>query len=169
MVWLRSALFVLLVPGTVAFLAPALLARRVAAPAAPAPLAALGAVLVVAGSAALLACVAAFARHGGTPAPPDAPPRLVARGLYRFVRNPMYVAAFTILAGQAILRPHPLLFAYAGAILAGFHVFVVAYEEPTLRRRFGPSYEEYLARVPRWIPRPPRAAQSAFDRPELGG
>jgi len=93
---------------------------------------------------------------GGTPGPWDAPPRVVAAGPYRWVRNPIYLAALLIVGGQAWLFLSLPLLAYAGAMAVFFHLFVTSYEEPALRRRFGTTYAEYRRTVPRWIPRPPR-------------
>ena len=78
---------------------------------------------------------------------------LVASGLYRFVRNPMYVCVLTIIAGQALLLGQTRLVAYAGVVAVAFHLNVRFYEEPTLRRRFGASYESYCRHVGRWWPR----------------
>ena len=78
---------------------------------------------------------------------------LVASGLYRFVRNPMYVCVLTIIAGQALLLGQTRLVAYAGVVAVAFHLNVRVYEEPTLRRRFGASYESYCRHVGRWWPR----------------
>ncbi len=89
----------------------------------------------------------------GTPAPIDPPKVLVAKGLYQFVRNPMYVGALLILLGEAIFFRSWTLLLHALAFALGFHLAVVFYEEPTLTRKFGTSYEEYCQDVPRWIPR----------------
>lgn len=113
-----------------------------------------GAVVCALGAALALWCVAAFIRIGkGTPAPFDAPRRLVIRGPYRFVRNPMYEGAGLALAGAALFYRSAWLLAYAVAFLLAFHLFVVFYEEPTLGRRFGADYAEYRQRVHRWWPR----------------
>ena len=113
-----------------------------------------GAVAVAAGLACLLDSFARFALEGrGTPAPVVQTEVLVASGLYRFVRNPMYVAVLTVISGQALLFGQPGLFAYAGVMLVVFHLNVRFYEEPTLRRRFGGSYETYCLHVGRWWPR----------------
>ncbi len=113
-----------------------------------------GVVAAAAGLACLLDCFARFALEGrGTPAPVEQTEVLVASGLYRFVRNPMYVCVLTIVSGQALLLGQAWLFAYAGVWLVVFHLFVVLYEEPQLRRRFGGSYEAYCLRVRRWWPR----------------
>jgi len=105
------------------------------------------------GAAAALWCVSTFIWIGkGTPAPFDPPRRLVIRGPYRFVRNPMYMGAGTALAGAALFfRSLPLL-AYGVTFLLVAHLFVMLYEEPTLRRTFGPDYEAYCHRVRRWWP-----------------
>ena len=95
---------------------------------------------------------------GGTPGPWDAPSRVVAVGPYRWVRNPIYLAALLVVLGEAWLFMSPWLLAYAGIMAVCFHLFVIGYEERTLRRRFGPAYVEYRQLVPRWIPRRPRAA-----------
>lgn len=89
----------------------------------------------------------------GTPAPFDPPKKIVVRGLYRFVRNPIYVAVILVLVGEAILFESNVLLIYAAILFLGFHLWTRYYEEPVLRRRFGESYESYCDRVPRWIPR----------------
>jgi len=98
-------------------------------------------------------CVGAFAWIGkGTPAPFDPPRRLVIRGPYRFVRNPMYIGAATALAGAALFFRSLGLFAFVSGFLLVTHLFVLLYEEPTLRRLFGPEYADYCAHVDRWRP-----------------
>jgi protein-S-isoprenylcysteine O-methyltransferase Ste14 len=89
----------------------------------------------------------------GTPAPIDPPKEVVAAGFYRYVRNPMYVGVLLILVGHFLWFETIWLLVYAAIVFLAFHVFVTLYEEPTLKRKFGASYEEYLRRVPRWIPR----------------
>ena len=114
----------------------------------------LGAALVAAALAVLLDSFARFALQGlGTPAPVLPPTRLVVTGLYRYVRNPMYVAILALTAGQALLLGDLRLAAWGALLWGGFHVFVVGYEEPALRRTFGEQYEAYRANVRRWIPR----------------
>ena len=109
---------------------------------------------VAAGLACLLDCFARLALEGrGTPAPVAQTEVLVASGPYRFVRNPMYVSLLIIVSGQALLFGQARLVAYAGVMLVAFHLFVLFYEEPTLRRRFGGSYETYYLHVGRWWPR----------------
>jgi protein-S-isoprenylcysteine O-methyltransferase Ste14 len=95
-------------------------------------------------------------RGRGTLAPVDPPKRLVAAGLYRWVRNPMYVAVVWTLIGHALWFASGALWIYTALVFAGFHLFVTLYEEPSLERRFGESYLRYREAVPRWIPRSPR-------------
>lgn len=112
-----------------------------------------GMVVGAVGVALTFWCVFGFIRMGrGTPAPFDAPRQLVIRGPYRFVRNPMYIGAATILAGVAIFYESSAIVIYAVAFLLVFHLFVVFYEEPVLRRKFGPDYIAYCHRVGRWWP-----------------
>jgi protein-S-isoprenylcysteine O-methyltransferase Ste14 len=111
--------------------------------------------LVVAGSGTLLAlwCVLTFSLLGrGTPAPFDPPRRLVVRGPYRYLRNPMYLGAGLALAGAALFYRSWALLGYCGLFLLTSHLFVRTYEEPTLQRLFGPEYAAYCNRVRRWIP-----------------
>jgi protein-S-isoprenylcysteine O-methyltransferase Ste14 len=113
-----------------------------------------GMVLIAAGLGSLLESFARFALEGrGTPAPPFPTERLVVAGQYRYVRNPMYLAVATIIAGQALRFESVPLLLYGVAIALCFHLFVLAYEEPTLRRRYGAEYERFCAHVPRWLPR----------------
>jgi protein-S-isoprenylcysteine O-methyltransferase Ste14 len=92
----------------------------------------------------------------GTPAPFDPPRKFVATGPYRWVRNPMYVGAFFLLAGYALCTSSVAALLVAFGMLGAAHLFTVFYEEPSLRRRFGSSYEEYVRSTPRWLPRRPR-------------
>ena len=112
-----------------------------------------GLVIGTAGAVVALSCVCAFAFIGkGTPAPFDPPRRLVVRGPYHFVRNPMYSGAALALAGAALFYRSIQLLAFVAAFLLVTHLFVVLYEEPTLRRLFGPDYQDYCQRVHRWFP-----------------
>ena len=121
----------------------------------------LGAVVTVIGAAIAVWCILTFAFVGrGTPAPFDPPRRLVVRGPYRYVRNPMYLGAALALAGAALFYRSGALLAYAGVFLLLMHAFVVWYEEPALRRTFGESYEAYLEQVRRWLPTPSTAGTS---------
>jgi protein-S-isoprenylcysteine O-methyltransferase Ste14 len=92
----------------------------------------------------------------GTPGPWDAPRRFVATGPYRWVRNPIYVGVILVINGEAWLFLSVPLVVYGVVAAIFFHLFVLGYEEPTLRQKFGETYVEYLRTVPRWIPRPPR-------------
>lgn len=115
---------------------------------------AVGAILILAGVPGIVDAFARFALQGlGTPAPIAPPQNLVVTGLYRYVRNPMYVAVVAIILGQAVLIGDWRLIAYGALLWLSFHVFVVAYEEPTLGLTFGQEYEAFRAAVPRWIPR----------------
>ena len=113
-----------------------------------------GALLIVAALPVMLDFLVRFVREGhGTPAPFAPPARLVVRGVYRYVRNPAYEAAVALVAGQALVLGSRavLIYALCGAIF--FHLFVVLYEEPTLRRTFDRDYEAYCRRVGRWWPK----------------
>ncbi|HEV2046317.1 MAG TPA: isoprenylcysteine carboxylmethyltransferase family protein [Chthoniobacterales bacterium] len=113
-----------------------------------------GMIIVTIGGAIALWCVFAFVFIGkGTPAPFDPPRKLVIRGPYRFVRNPMYIGAGIALAGAALFYGSMSILIYAVAFLVAVHLFVLLYEEPTLRRTFGDDYNEYCSRVKRWLPR----------------
>ena len=115
----------------------------------------IGIAITAVGAALAVACVMTFAVVGrGTPAPFDPPRRLVIRGPYRVVRNPMYVGAGLALVGAALLYESIALLSYAGLFGLITHVFVVTYEEPTLRRTFGNDYEVYCGQVGRWWPKP---------------
>jgi protein-S-isoprenylcysteine O-methyltransferase Ste14 len=153
---LGSALAFVIVPCMVAGLIPWRITRWAFHP--PffglAPTRAIGAVLIVAGVPGLVDSFARFALQGlGTPAPVAPPGNLVVTGLYRHVRNPMYIAIVAIILGQAVLFANWRLVGYGALFWLGFHVFVVAYEEPTLGRTFGAQYEAFRTGVPRWIPR----------------
>ncbi len=107
-----------------------------------------------AGAAVALWCVLTFALEGkGTPAPFDPPRRLVTQGPYRFVRNPMYLGAALALGSAALFYGSLPLLGYTVSFLVATHLFVVVYEEPTLRRTFGQAYEKYCRKVGRWWPR----------------
>jgi protein-S-isoprenylcysteine O-methyltransferase Ste14 len=123
----------------------------------PGPLGLAGAALVALALAALVAPHLRFLREGrGTQLPLDPPRHLVARGAYAWVRNPMYLLYGAIVLGEVLLYRSWALLAYALAFAALVQLFVVRFEEPGLRRRFGAPYEAYCARVPRWIPRRPQ-------------
>src|SRR5271166_512728 len=120
-----------------------------------------GAALILAGVAGLVDSFARFALQGlGTPAPIAPTQHLVVTGLYRSVRNPIYIALVSVTVGQALLFGDGRLLWYGAVVWLAFHLFVVLYEEPTLQLKFGMEYETFRANVPRWIPRltPWRAA-----------
>jgi len=113
-----------------------------------------GALLILAGLAVLLESFWRFAVKGlGTPAPVVPTRRLVVTGLYRYVRNPMYLAVAAIIAGQALLFGEARLLGYGAFVWCMFHLFVLVYEEPTLAAAYPAEYEDFRANVPRWIPR----------------
>jgi protein-S-isoprenylcysteine O-methyltransferase Ste14 len=151
-----SAVFFVLAPGVVVGLIPWLLTRWQAREPLPywAPVRVLGGILLVAGLIALVQAFVRFVVEGfGTPAPVAAPERLVVGGVYRYVRNPMYVAVLAAIIGQAWLLGRLGLLLYAGAAWLVVAAFVRWYEEPTLTRRFGADYEAYRRAVPAWLPR----------------
>jgi len=153
---LGSFLFLVLAPGTVAGLVPWWISRWRMASSLPAwlPLQAAGVVLIACGALVLLDSFARFALKGlGTPAPVFPTRHLVISGLYRYVRNPMYVAVVSLIVGQALLFGNLRLLEYGVVVWLAFHTFVLAYEEPTLRASFGPEYDVYCRAVSRWIPR----------------
>jgi protein-S-isoprenylcysteine O-methyltransferase Ste14 len=156
-----SAVFLLIAPGVVAGLVPWWLTGWRMGAAYPAPMQVTGAVLAAAGAVALLAAFAQFAIQGrGTPAPPAPTAQLVVRGLYRYVRNPMYLAVLAVITGQALLLSRPVLLGYAVAVAGAFIAFVYGYEQPTLTRRYGAQYEAYRRAVPGWWPRLPPARKT---------
>jgi protein-S-isoprenylcysteine O-methyltransferase Ste14 len=153
---LGSAVFFLLAPGVVVGLIPWLLTRWQAREPLPywAPMRVLGGVLLVAGLIVVIQAFARFVMEGfGTPAPVAAPERLVVGGVYRYVRNPMYVAVLAAIVGQALLLGQLGLLLYAALAWLVVALFVRFYEEPTLTRRFGADYEAYRHAVPAWWPR----------------
>ena len=110
--------------------------------------------LAAAGVVVLVQAFARFVREGhGTPAPVAPTETLVVGGLYRYVRNPMYLAVLATIVGQALLFGQPILLGYAFVVWIAFASFVRFYEEPHLTRRFGESYRAYRAAVPAWVPR----------------
>ena len=150
----RTLIFTIIVPGFWTVLVPYWLLGRDARPGLRGA-SLLGWPLIAAG-AALYAATAfwGFALRGkGTPAPIDPPKRLVVEGPYRVVRNPMYWAVALVMMGEALAFRSVGLAKIAVAFFAATMLFVLFYEEPALRRKFGAEYEGYCRRVPRWIPR----------------
>jgi protein-S-isoprenylcysteine O-methyltransferase Ste14 len=153
--WIGTIMFLFLAPGIVAGLIPWLItgwrpfdwgnAAWVAVP--------LAWILIAAGLAFLLHAFALFALHGGTPAPVVPTATLVVTGVYRFVRNPMYLAVLAIILGQALLFANWGVVLYAAIALAAVVTFVKLYEEPTLTETYGDQYLAYRRNVPGWRPR----------------
>ena len=151
-----SAIFAIIAPGTVAGIVPWWISRwkmqalflhfygfRV-----------IGVSLILVSLPVLLDSFARFALQGlGTPAPPFPTRHLVVTGLYRYVRNPMYVAVVGLIAGQALLLGNRALLFYAIIVWMAFQIFVLLYEEPVLRKTYTAEYEVFCRNVPRWIPR----------------
>jgi protein-S-isoprenylcysteine O-methyltransferase Ste14 len=153
---LRNLLFTILVPGAGGVYVPWLILTRHGA--APAPAAWYAVPVIVIGIALYFACVRVFAVVGrGTPGLWDAPRQFVAAGPYRWVRNPIYIAAVVIVSGEAWLFLSAGVLLYSGGLALACHVIVVGYEEPRLRARFGEQYEDYRRAVSRWVPHQPRA------------
>lgn len=150
---LETAIFTVLVPGTVAGYVPWRVLRGAATVHAD-PLGIAGMLLAAAGVAAYAATALEFAMGGGGTPAPVAPTRtLVARGLHRHVRNPMYLAVLAFVEGSALVLRSGAVALYGLFLLLAFHLFVVAYEEPSLEARFGDGYARYRASTPRWWPR----------------
>ena len=153
---LGSVVFLLVAPGVVAGVVPWLITGWDSTDP-PTVLVMIGAVLVAAGAAVLLHAFARFVLEGrGTPAPVAPTETLVVGGLYRYVRNPMYVAVGATIVGQALILGRPILLAYAALFWAVVATFVRVYEEPTLTERYGEQYADYRRTVPGWWPRVPR-------------
>jgi len=156
-VWLalRSLLWTILLPGVFAGYVPWRffgLARTQFDLTSPTQL--LGLVCIGLGVTLLAACIFEFARSGrGTLSPVDAPRHLVVRGLYQYVRNPMYLSVTMIILGEALLAHSVVLAGYWAAWFVCANLFVIVYEEPALRRAFGDEYEAYFQGVSRWLPR----------------
>ena len=113
-----------------------------------------GLFLAAGGAGALVGAFMRFVVEGlGTPAPVAPTEHLVVGGLYRYVRNPMYVAVVATILGQALLLRQPVLLVWAGLVASAVASFVLLYEEPTLSRRYGATYDAYRKSVPRWLPR----------------
>jgi len=156
-IWLllRSLLWTILLPGFVAGYAPW---RYIGVGRTrfdwTSPLHVVGAISIGVGVVLLGTCIFEFARSGrGTLSPLDPPRHLVVKGLYRYVRNPMYVSVTTIIAGEALITRTQPIITYLIVWFVVVNLFVMGYEEPTLRHQFGASYDAYTQRVGRWIPR----------------
>jgi protein-S-isoprenylcysteine O-methyltransferase Ste14 len=151
-----SAVFFAIAPGVVAGLVPWWLTGwRVRGPLAHwAPVRLAGLIMLILGGIVLIRAFARFVAEGhGTPAPVAPTEHLVVGGLYRYVRNPMYLAVVACIAGQALMLGQPVLLGYAAAVWITVAAFVRWYEEPALTRLFGAQYEAYRKGVPAWRPR----------------
>lgn len=151
---LGSVVFFVLVPGMVAGFVPWWISGRGQTASMPWPVEVLGVLLIAGGAVVLLDSFGRFALQGlGTPAPVFPTRHLVITGLYRYVRNPMYVAVLAVILGQSLLFGNVGVLGYGALVWVGFHLFVRLYEEPALRTAYGVEYERFCAGVPRWIPR----------------
>jgi protein-S-isoprenylcysteine O-methyltransferase Ste14 len=158
MLYLRAIFWTVILPGTVTIFLPGLILARVGSGVAQTWDVAqyLGLLFIVAGAVVLLRCVWDFIVVGrGTLSPVDAPRHLVVTGLYRYVRNPMYIGVFLMLLGEIVFFASATLLIYAIAWFTFVNLFVLFYEEPALRSKFGESYEDYCRSVRRWMPRRP--------------
>ena len=158
MLWrlVKTVIFSGIAPLSVGILIPVSIEHRFAGPNVFGGIPGLAVTRVLLGCGVLLYCWCAWdfvSRGEGTPAPIDAPKKLVVSGPYRYVRNPMYVAVLCLIASQLAGHLSKPLLIYFLAIFAAFHLFVVGYEEPHLRKVFGVPYEQYCRRVHRWRPR----------------
>jgi len=150
MLWLRSALFLAAAPGTVCGLVPWLIFRYSRLDLGPWRW--IGLLFVLPGVLGLLWCFADFVTKGrGTPNPKHPPTTLVIEGLYRYTRNPMYVAVVATIIGEGFLYQSPLVWAWAATVWLVFHLFATLYEEPKLAELFGEQFTAYRARVRRWL------------------
>ena len=153
--FLKNLLFTIVAPGTVAVLVPFMIVYGESPSSGLAPV--IATVLFGLGGAIYAWCVWDFASFGkGTPAPIDAPKKLVVRGLYHYSRNPMYLGVLTVVLAWAILFQAASLGVYAVTVATCFHMFILLYEEPHLEREFGSEYSAYQSDVGRWLPRLPR-------------
>jgi protein-S-isoprenylcysteine O-methyltransferase Ste14 len=151
-----SAVFLVIAPGFVAGLVPWWISRwRLEEPFLEIPhFRFAGGLLITLGVIGLVDSFVRFAVQGvGTPAPVFPTHHLVVTGLYRYLRNPMYVAVVSTIFGQGLIFGNVTLLEYGGLVWLLFHLFVLLYEEPTLRASFGSEYKLFCTEVPRWIPR----------------
>ena len=151
---LKTILFMLLVPGVLLVLLPCALIGADVALFSFGLFHWLAVPLWAAGAAVIIWCAWAFTVRGrGTPSPTDPPKELVISGLYRYVRNPIYVGVVTFLLGYVFWYPTRAILLMPVIVVICSHLFVIFYEEPHLRKAFGAAYGEYCRSVPRWIPR----------------
>ncbi len=152
--WVGTVAFLVLTPGVVAGLVPAVITgwRIRWTGGSVLPVAIVAALVILSGVVVLLDAFARFARADGTPAPPMPTAHLVVVGPYRYVRNPMYLAVLSIILGQALLFGSVGTLLYAGMVLVAVVLFVLTYEEPTLEEEYGEEYREYRRNVRGWVP-----------------
>jgi len=151
---LGTFVFFVAAPGTTAGLMPWLVTGWAGSPPGWDAVDLLGVLVGLVGLAMVVACFVRFVREGrGTPAPTAPTEELVVGGLYRYVRNPMYLAVLAAILGQALVLGRLVLVPYAAVVAAAFVAFVRGYEEPTLAWQFGDRYQAYRAAVPGWWPR----------------
>lgn len=153
--WIGTIVFLFLAPGVVAGLIPWLISdwQRFTWGGATWVVVPIAWIAITVGVAFLLHAFALFALHRGTPAPLAPTETLVVTGVYRFVRNPMYLAVLAIILGQALLFGNWWLLLYAAMVFGTVFAFVKGYEEPTLTRTYGEQYLDYRRNVPGWWPR----------------
>jgi protein-S-isoprenylcysteine O-methyltransferase Ste14 len=166
-IWVKTIIFTILVPGTVTILLPYFLLRidHILPPTHTAISAVVGPALIGLGLIVYLLCAWDFAAAGkGTPAPLAPPKNLVVGSLYRISRNPMYVGILCILIGEGVWFQSAILGGYTVLVFICFHLFVCYYEEPTLAAQFGEEYMRYCRRVPRWLLHRPSGGCSAEAR-----
>ncbi|HET8713733.1 MAG TPA: isoprenylcysteine carboxylmethyltransferase family protein [Gemmatimonadales bacterium] len=158
---LRSLLWTILLPGMIAGYIPwRFFGLAQLKPSFSNPLDLLALLGIAAGVALLAGCIWEFAARGrGTLSPADPARELVVQGLYRYVRNPMYLSVSTILLSEALLARSTALLIYWAIFFGAVNLFVRFYEEPILKRQFGASYERYTEQVSRWLPQRPRSTQ----------
>ncbi|WP_349431622.1 isoprenylcysteine carboxylmethyltransferase family protein [Methylomarinum sp. Ch1-1] len=151
MLFFKNLIFTLVVPGSVAGLFPWLIVRE--QPIVLNEGVGLALIFFITGGILYSYCVWGFAYvGGGTPAPIDAPKKLVVHGAYRYTRNPMYLGVLAILVGWAVLFQTISLLTYAVCVGIVIHLLVIGYEEPQLRKAFGAEYKLYCSQVRRWLP-----------------
>jgi protein-S-isoprenylcysteine O-methyltransferase Ste14 len=151
---LSAATFIVIVPGSIGGWIPLYIANSGSGHLRWTPDRVAGIALVVVGWSILLWCTVEFVHRGrGTPSPHRSPTKLVVSGLFRFVRNPMYVGVVMAIEGVALAMHSWEAALYGVAVAVAFHLRVLLYEEPRLTREFGDEFAAYRARVPRWIPR----------------
>jgi protein-S-isoprenylcysteine O-methyltransferase Ste14 len=158
---IETAAFLVVAPGVVTGLVPWLITGWRPGSTRPAAMIVVGGVLTATGIAVLIQAFGRFVLEGaGTPAPQAPTDRLVVGGLYRYVRNPMYLALQAVILGQVLLLDRPVLLYYAAVVLAATVAFTRLYEEPTLAKRYGEQYLAYRQAVPGWLPRRPSRRSS---------